>query len=61
LQFKQSRRLAVAKHLLRKTKLPLIRVAYASGFSSLRRFNAAFKQSLGRAPSAVRVSSKERT
>lgn len=55
LQFKQSRRMAVAKHLLRKTKLPLIRVAIASGFSSLRRFNASFKQHTGRAPSAMRA------
>ena len=54
LQFKQSRRMAVAKHLLRKTKLPLIRVAFASGFASLRRFNAAFKEIEGRAPSRMR-------
>ena len=54
LQFKQSRRMAVAKHLLRKTKLPLIRVAFASGFASMRRFNAAFKEVEGRAPSKLR-------
>ena len=54
LQFKQSRRMAVARHLLRMTKLPLTRVAFASGFSSLRRFNAAFKQHTGRAPSSIR-------
>lgn len=54
LEFKQSRRIAVAKRLVRDTQLPLIRVAYASGFASLRRFNAAFKQFTGRAPSTLR-------
>lgn len=54
LQLKQSRRIAAAQRLLRDSKLPLIRVAYASGFASLRRFNAAFKQHTGRAPSALR-------
>lgn len=54
LQFKQARRIAVAQRLLRVSRLPLIRVAFASGFSSLRRFNAAFKQHTGRAPSTLR-------
>jgi AraC family transcriptional regulator of adaptative response / DNA-3-methyladenine glycosylase II len=54
LQLKQSRRIAVAKRLLRDTRKPLIEVAFASGFSSLRRFNAAFRQAVGFAPSALR-------
>lgn len=58
LQVKQSRRMAVAKHLLRKSNLPLIRVAFASGFASLRRFNAALKEALGQSPSEFRAQSQ---
>ncbi len=54
LALKQSRRIAVARKLIRQSQLPLIRIAYASGFASLRRFNAAFKQHTGRAPSMLR-------
>ncbi len=54
LQCRQRRRIAVAQRLLRDSKLPLIRVAYASGFASLRRFNAAFRQHTGRTPSTLR-------
>src|SRR5436190_23824762 len=38
----QTRRLLLAKQLLTETKLPDIEIAFASGFSSLRRLNAAF-------------------
>lgn len=38
----QTRRLLLAKQLLTDTKLPIIEIAFASGFSSLRRFNDAF-------------------
>jgi len=38
----QTRRLLLAKQLLTETKLPVIDVAFASGFGSLRRFNDAF-------------------
>lgn len=37
-----TRRLLLAKQLLTETKLPIIEIAYASGFESLRRFNDAF-------------------
>jgi AraC family transcriptional regulator of adaptative response / DNA-3-methyladenine glycosylase II len=50
----QSRRIALARHLLRDTALPLADVAFASGFSSVRRFNAAFAERVGRPPSALR-------
>jgi AraC family transcriptional regulator of adaptative response / DNA-3-methyladenine glycosylase II len=50
----QSRRLALASQLLRDTSLPLAEVAFASGFASVRRFNALFRSRLGRPPSAVR-------
>ena len=42
IQFVQSRRLLLAKQLLTETSLPITDVAFASGFSSLRRFNDAF-------------------
>lgn len=38
----QTRRLLLAKQLLTETALPITQVAFASGFSSLRRFNDAF-------------------
>ena len=47
----QSRRLALAKQLLHDTALPLAEVAFASGFASVRRFNALFRARFGRAPS----------
>ncbi len=50
----QSRRLALAKHLLHESALPLGEVALSAGFGSLRRFNALFRARFGRAPSAVR-------
>lgn len=50
----QTRRLAIAKQLLHDTPLPLTQVAFASGFSSVRRFNAAFLERFGCAPSALR-------
>lgn len=50
----QSRRLALAKQLLQDTRLPLVEVALASGFRSVRRFNATFAERFGRAPSALR-------
>lgn len=53
-QLAQTRRLALAKQLLQDTALPLSRVAFASGFGSLRRFNAVFAERFGRPPSAIR-------
>lgn len=50
----QTKRLALAKHLLQETSLPLTEIAFASGFASIRRFNALFQERFGRAPSAVR-------
>jgi AraC family transcriptional regulator of adaptative response / DNA-3-methyladenine glycosylase II len=49
-----SRRLALARQLIVDTVLPLTEVAFASGFRSVRRFNAAVKGRYGRAPSAMR-------
>lgn len=52
----QTRRLAIAKQLLHDSTLPATEIAFASGFSSVRRFNAAFAARFGRSPSAVRSS-----
>lgn len=49
----QSRRLALAKQLLQDTRLSVTEVAFAAGFSSVRRFNALFVARLGRSPSAL--------
>ncbi len=50
----QTQRLLLAKRLLTDTNLPIIDVAYASGFSSLRRFNALFKERYRLNPSQLR-------
>jgi AraC family transcriptional regulator, regulatory protein of adaptative response / DNA-3-methyladenine glycosylase II len=43
-QLAQTHRLLLAKRLLTETELPASRIALASGFSSLRRFNALFRE-----------------
>jgi len=53
-EFAQTQRLLLAKRLLTDTALPVTEVAYASGFGSLRRFNALFKQRYRLQPSALR-------
>jgi AraC family transcriptional regulator of adaptative response / DNA-3-methyladenine glycosylase II len=50
----QTRRLLLAKHLLTETTLPIIQVAFASGFGSLRRFNTAFSTCYGMPPTKLR-------
>ncbi len=49
-----TRRLLLAKQLLTETKLPITQVAFASGFSSLRRFNDAFNGRYGMPPTRLR-------
>jgi AraC family transcriptional regulator of adaptative response / DNA-3-methyladenine glycosylase II len=49
-----TQRLLLAKQLLSDTALPVTQVALASGFASLRRFNAAFAEHYRLAPSALR-------
>lgn len=51
----ESKRLAHAKRLLQDTTLSSTEIAFAAGFSSVRRYNAAFKRRFGRAPTAVRA------
>src|SRR5436309_6624389 len=50
----QTHRLLLAKRLIVDTDLPVTRVAYASGFQSLRRFNAVFRAQYHMPPSALR-------
>jgi AraC family transcriptional regulator of adaptative response / DNA-3-methyladenine glycosylase II len=54
LQYLQTRRLLAAKQLLTDTRLPVTQVALASGFASVRRFNAAFAQHYGLNPTQLR-------
>ena len=49
-----TRRLLLAKQLLTETAMPMTHIALASGFKSLRRFNAAFSERCKMAPSAIR-------
>ena len=49
-----TQRLLLAKQLLTDTRLPVTQVALASGFGSLRRFNAAFAQRYRLSPTALR-------
>ena len=50
----QTHRLLLAKCLLTDTRLPVTRVAYSSGFQSLRRFNSVFRERYRMCPSALR-------
>ncbi len=50
----EAQRTALAKQLLQDTALPLAEVAFASGFSSVRRFNAVFQERFAKPPSAWR-------
>jgi AraC family transcriptional regulator, regulatory protein of adaptative response / DNA-3-methyladenine glycosylase II len=57
LDYLSTRRLLLAKQLLTDTALPVTQIAHASGFASLRRFNAAFVQRYRLSPSALRKQS----
>ena len=52
----QTNRLLLAKQLLGESNLPMIDVALASGFSSVRRFNALFRRHYGFPPTRIRRS-----
>jgi AraC family transcriptional regulator of adaptative response / DNA-3-methyladenine glycosylase II len=47
-------RLQTARRLLRETSVPITEIAFASGFSSVRQFNASFQESYRQPPSALR-------
>src|SRR4030095_16655575 len=50
----QTHRLHFAKQLISDTDLPMFRVAQASGFRSVRRFNDAIRTLYGKTPSELR-------
>jgi len=50
----QTRRLHFAKKLIDETRLPMGQIALASGFSSIRRFNACFQKTYTRTPTHLR-------
>jgi AraC family transcriptional regulator of adaptative response / DNA-3-methyladenine glycosylase II len=53
-QLALTHRLLLAKRLLSDTRLPVTQIAYASGFQSLRRFNAVFLARYRMPPTALR-------
>jgi AraC family transcriptional regulator of adaptative response / DNA-3-methyladenine glycosylase II len=53
-QLALTHRLLLAKQLLSDTQLPVTQVAFASGFQSLRRFNALFRERYRMSPTALR-------
>lgn len=53
----QTRRVHFAKRLIDETNLPMTEVALASGFASIRRFNATFRNLYGRTPRELRSAS----
>ncbi len=58
-EFSQTQRLLLAKQLLTDSAMPVTDVAYASGFKSLRRFNALLKQRYRVSPTEFRKQQKK--
>lgn len=56
----QTRRLLFAKKLLDETSMTMTSVAFSAGYSSIRRFNEAIRQTYGRTPSELRNGRKKR-
>ena len=54
LELAQTHRLLLAKQLLADTRLTVTRIAFASGFQSLRRFNTAFRERYRMSPTDLR-------
>ncbi len=50
----QNQRLLFARQLLQETAMPVVDIALAAGFGSLRRCNSAFRDSFGKPPGAMR-------
>lgn len=59
IDYLNTQRLLLAKQLLTDTRLPVTQVALASGFGSVRRFNAAFAERYRLQPSALRREAAE--
>lgn len=58
-QYAQTHRLLLAKRLLTDTALPVAQIAFASGFSSVRRMNALFAERYGFSPTRLRKDGKD--
>ncbi len=56
-RFNKTKRLAAAQLLITQTKLPIIDIAFNTEFSSLRQFNAVFKDTFKTSPSEMRKAS----
>jgi AraC family transcriptional regulator, regulatory protein of adaptative response / DNA-3-methyladenine glycosylase II len=54
IELAQTQRLLLAKQLLSESSLPIIQVAFASGFESVRRFNALFRSHYRLTPTDLR-------
>ena len=54
LELAQTSRLLLAKRLIAETRLPMVQVAFAAGFESVRRFNALFHRHYRLTPSLLR-------
>ncbi|NNE44646.1 MAG: DNA-3-methyladenine glycosylase 2 family protein [Gemmatimonadetes bacterium] len=57
----QSRRVGFARTLIDQTTLPMGEIAFASGFSSVKRFNTSIRETFERTPSELRKLAKSRT
>lgn len=57
-QLSFERRLLQAQKMVKETERPMTEVAYAVGFSSVRRFNDAFKNRFRKSPSTLRRGAK---
>jgi AraC family transcriptional regulator of adaptative response / DNA-3-methyladenine glycosylase II len=57
IELAQTQRLLLAKQLLTESNLPITQVAFASGFQSVRRFNALFRSHYRLTPSRMRRAS----
>ena len=55
IEYAQTQRLLLAKRLLTDTSLPVTEIALASGFASVRRFNALFRSRYRMAPGRLRI------
>jgi AraC family transcriptional regulator of adaptative response / DNA-3-methyladenine glycosylase II len=56
IELAQTNRLLLAKRLIAETQLPMVQVAFAAGFESVRRFNALFRSHYRLSPSSLRRS-----
>jgi AraC family transcriptional regulator, regulatory protein of adaptative response / DNA-3-methyladenine glycosylase II len=54
----QTRRVLFAKQLIQETSLPMVEIAEASGFGSVRRFNDAFHRLYRRSPRELRLTKR---